>query len=73
MSEAMVTIEEGQLGGERWAVIITRPGATIPRTLWGRFATQGEAVAAAEGARAYLANPKAHNASAEQPLPEQDP
>jgi hypothetical protein len=67
-----VTIEQSQLGEERWAVIITRPEALLPRTLWGRFPTQAQAVSAAEAARAYLANPKIQNECAEQPLPDQE-
>ena len=52
--KAAVEIEESQLGKNRWAVIILRPGASIPRTLWGRYATQAEAQEGAKEARTYL-------------------
>ena len=52
--KAMVEIEQRQLGDKRWAVIIIRSGAPIPRTLWDHYATQAEAQQGAEEARAYL-------------------
>lgn len=70
---ATVTIEQAGMGDKPWAVIITRPGAVIPRSLWDRYATQGEAMTGAEAARAYLAKPRMHNASAERPLPQETP
>lgn len=51
---AIVTIEESGLGEKPWAVIITRPGETIPRALWERYASQADAVKGADAARAYL-------------------
>lgn len=59
-----VEIEEGQLGPKRWAVLINRPGAKLfPRTLWERYATQAEAAAGADAARAYLASNGARSAN----------
>lgn len=53
---ARVTIEERTLGERPWAVIISRPGRFIPRTLWERYRTQQEAQAGVAAARAYLAD-----------------
>lgn len=51
---AVVTIEERDLGEERWGVFIQRPTHFIPRSLWGRFTTQEEAQQGADAAREYL-------------------
>lgn len=55
---ARVTIEEAGLGEKRWAVIITRSGERIPRTLWDRYRSQVEAMKGADAARAYLRDPE---------------
>lgn len=52
--KARVTIEGSEIGDKPWAVIITRPGETIPRSLWERHSSQAEAVKGVEAARAYL-------------------
>lgn len=52
--KAHVTVEEGWLGEDRWAVIINRPDRLLRRTLWKRYASQAEATKGAEAARAYL-------------------
>lgn len=52
--KARVTIEEGWLGDERWAVIITRPDRLLRRTLWERYPSQALALKGAVAARAYL-------------------
>jgi len=59
---AMVTIEERQLGDDRYIVLILRPGEPIPRTRWGGYATWTEAEAAKRAAEAYLAASPAEQA-----------
>lgn len=54
MSKARVTIEEHDLGEKPWVVIISRPGALIPRSLWDRYASQKDAEQGAASARSYL-------------------
>lgn len=54
MSDHRVTVEESSLGDRPWAVIITRRGEAIPRTLWERYASQAAALKGAEAAREYL-------------------
>lgn len=54
---ATVEIETYELGDKRHKVLILRPGARIPRSLWGSYATWIEAEAARDAARAYLAAP----------------
>lgn len=48
---AFVSIEESQLGQEKWAIIIHRGQE---RSLWGRYATKTEADAQAHEALKYL-------------------
>ena len=52
--KAQVSIEENRLGAKPWAVIITRSGEPISRTLWERYSCQLEAEVGARAARIYL-------------------